>query len=68
MDKVTELKLVGEVRTLRVEPSDVIVLEVDMLVSYEETQNVIAMFQQASGLPNRVVVLCHAKAKIVRTV
>jgi len=66
MDKVAELKLVGEVRTLRVEPTDVIIIEADMAVSAEETQQLIRLFQEATGLPNRVMVLCHAKVRTVK--
>ena len=57
-EEVPALKIVGEVKSLHIQsPDDVIVLKVEVPVSMAEIQRLIALWKEASCLPNNVVCL-----------
>ena len=52
-----ELDIKGEVKALRLGPQDVVIITIDQMVSQAELMRINQMWQQATGLPNRVLVL-----------
>ena len=66
MNVESVFKIGGEIKKLNVGPNDVVVIETAAEYTADEIRQLMQLWREASGLPNRVVILSNSTVRVVR--